>query len=573
MKPIDIAPADLEIVQRILSQYVPSLEVRAFGSRVTWNARATSDLDLALFTTEPLDFALKAELRETFAQSNLPFRVDIVDWAATPEDFQEVIAQEYVVISRALSEKQRGTDKLMETTLGNCTINETAHSPKTVWPLVEIGTIAQIEGGSTPSTRNPDNFGGGIAWITPKDLSTTQFRFLSEGSRTLSSQGLKNCSARLVPRGTVLLSTRAPIGLVAIASKELATNQGIRNLIPSKDVTSEYLYYWLKANTAVLEQHAAGTTFSELSGTALRRIQLRLPPLPEQKAITYILETLDDRIVLNHRMNQTLEEMARALFKSWFVNFDPVHVKMEKCWLADQSFLDQFAEFYPFFPKQVANSEIGNIPEGWKVGKLSDISKLLKRRISPSDLDLQTPYIGLEHMPKRSIALTNWGKASKVKSSKSGFRKGEILFGKLRPYFHKVGISPIDGICSTDILVLAPISHLWLSFLLLCVSDSKFIRYVDQNATGTRMPRTDWKKMKSYKICLPPKDIIEAFQNITQVLIDQIVANVHEIKMLTNLRNTLLPKILSGPVRNHSNMQRLGVSSSGRNSWNLLHFK
>ena len=364
MKPIDIAPEDLEVVQRILCQYVPSLEVWAFGSRVAWNARTTSDLDLAVLTKKPLDFTLKAELREAFAQSDLSFRVDIVDWAATSEDFREVIAQEHIIISRTLDTKQKESSRRMETDPSNCMTNETAYLPKTAWPLVAIGTIAQIEGGSTPSTRNPDNFGGGIAWITPKDMSTTQSRFLSEGARSLSSQGLENCSARLVPRGTVLLSTRAPIGLVAIARKELATNQGIRNLIPSKNTTSEYLYYWLKANTAVLEQHAVGTTFSELSGTALKRIQLRLPPLSEQKAITHILGTLDDRIVLNHKMNQTLEETARALFKSWFVNFDPVHAKMEKRWLADQPFLDWFADFYHLFPKKLVNSETGNIPEG-----------------------------------------------------------------------------------------------------------------------------------------------------------------------------------------------------------------
>ena len=546
MKPIDIAPADLEIVQRILSQYVPSLEVRAFGSRVTWNARATSDLDLALFTTEPLDFALKAELRETFAQSDLPFRVDIVDWAATSEDFQEVIAQEYVVIPRALSEKQRGTDKLMETTLGNCTINETAHSPKTAWPLIEIGTVAQVEGGSTPSTRNPDNFGGGIAWITPKDLSTTQFRFLSEGSRTLSSQGLKNCSARLVPRGTVLLSTRAPIGLVAIANKELATNQGIRNLIPSKDVTSEYLYYWLKANTAVLEQHAAGTTFSELSGTALKRIQLRLPPLPEQKAIAHILGTLDNKIELNHRMNQTLEKIAQALFKSWFVDFEPVKIKLEKRCQSKQSLSSLSAEIYNLFPDCLAESKLGKIPRGWTVQPLRECFSLKMGQSPP-------------------------GSTYNKQGEGIPFFQGRAEFGFRFPANRKFCTEPIRFAAHGDTLVSvrAPVGDMNVAREQCCIGrgiaalrhrsgSSSFTYYYATLAlqqelqqfdhTGTVFGSINKKRFEVLNVIEPPSEIINAFDALVKPLDRQILTNCAESQVLALLRSVLLPRLMSYPI-------------------------
>ena len=567
MKPIDIAPADLEIVQRILSQYVPSLEVRAFGSRVTWNARAISDLDLALFTTEPLDFTLKAELREAFAQSNLPFRVDIVDWAATPEDFQEVIAQEYVVISRALSEKQRGTDKLMETTLGNCTINETAHSPKTAWPLIEIGTVAQIQGGSTPSTRNPDNFGGGIAWITPKDLSTTQFRFLSEGSRTLSSQGLKNCSARLVPRGTVLLSTRAPIGLVAIASKELATNQGIRNLIPSKDVTSEYLYYWLKANTAVLEQHAAGTTFSELSGTALKQIQLRIPPLPEQRAIAHVLGTLDDKIELNHRMNQTLETITQKIFESWFIRFDPVRAKIDGSWSKNKVVTDLLSfDFYDLFPSCFEKSEIGEIPKGWEVKNLGDIVNIVKGRsyrsseLAESDTALITlksfvkgggykadglkPYIG--RYKSEQIA-----EPGEVIVACTDITQDAEVIGY--PALVRPSINFERLIISLDALIVRPKDrYIGREFLYCLCKTNAFTNHTASYTTGTTVLHLNKRAVPAFKVAMPKIELAHIFCKTTSPMFKQIFTSELESENLNILRAYLLPNLISGRLKTNA---------------------
>ena len=544
MKPIDIAPADLEIVQHILSQYVPSLEVWAFGSRVAWNARTTSDLDLILRTKKPLDFALKAELQETFAQSDLPFHVDIVDWAATSEDFQEVIAQEYVVISNVLSTKQKETGRLMETTLDNCTINETVYSPKTVWPSVEIGTIAQIEGGSTPSTRNPGNFGGDIAWITPKDMSTTQSRFLSEGARSLSSQGLENCSARLVPRGTVLLSTRAPIGLVAIARQELATNQGIRNLIPSQDVISEYLYYWLKANTAVLKQHAAGTTFSELSGAALKRIQLQLPPLPEQKSIAHILGTLDDKIELNHQMNQTLEEIVQALFKSWFIDFDPVTAKLEKRWQSKQFLSGLPAEIYDLFPDCLVESRLGKIPRGWAVQPLRECFRLKMGQSPP-------------------------GNTYNKQGEGIPFFQGRTEFGFRFPENRKFCTKPIHFAVQGDTLVSvrAPVGDMNVAREQCCIGrgiaalrhrsgSSSFTYYYASLAlqqelqqfdhTGTVFGSINKNRFEALNVIEPSSEIVNAFDTLAKPLDRKILINYSETKALISLKNILLPCLMSG---------------------------
>ena len=155
---------------------------------------------------------------------------------------------------------------------------------------------------------------------------------------------------------------------------------------------------------------------------------------------------------------------------------------------------------------------------------------------------------GLQHMPRRSIALTEWGYAEDVTSAKTVFKKGEFLFGKLRPYFHKVGITAMDGVCSTDILVVVPNANAWSAFLLCCISSDEFVAYTDQTSTGTRMPRTSWKAMKQYEACLPPNDSVPAFQGITEPILKRIIVNCHESQSLAELRDALLPGLVSGEV-------------------------
>ena len=216
---------------------------------------------------------------------------------------------------------------------------------------------------------------------------------------------------------------------------------------------SRFLFYWMSGQEFFdqFKEVSGQTDMAEyVSLRDQRRMRITLPSMREQRAIAHILGTLDDKIELNHRMNETLEAMARALFKSWFVDFDPIRAKMDGC---DTGLPKPIADL---FPDCLADSKCGEIPKGWKAGRLADIAIAPRRNVDPASLDDETLYIGLEHMPRRSIALTAWERAGKVTSNKSTFEKGEVLFGKLRPYFHKVGVAPINGVCSTDIVVIAP---------------------------------------------------------------------------------------------------------------------
>ncbi|MHB1463716.1 MAG: restriction endonuclease subunit S [Thermoleophilia bacterium] len=280
------------------------------------------------------------------------------------------------------------------------------------------------------------------------------------------------------------------------------------------------------------------------SASTMTKAPLRAPrDKTEQNAIAHILGTLDDKIELNRRMNETLEAMARAIFKSWFVDFDPVRAKAAG---RDPGLPKPIADL---FPDSFEDSELGKIPKGWEVGELGDVAEHLRRGIQSDKIKPDTPYIALEHMPKRSIALSEWGIADGLKSNKFEFRQGEILFGKLRPYFHKVGVAPVDGVCSMDIVVVAPQSEPWFGFVLGHVSSVEFVDYTNAGSTGTKMPRTNWAEMARYEVALPPEPVAGAFSKHVRSLVKRVNAGIYESRTLAALRDTLLPKLISGEIR------------------------
>ena len=152
-------------------------------------------------------------------------------------------------------------------------------------------------------------------------------------------------------------------------------------------------------------------------------------------------------------------------------------------------------------------------------------------------------------MPKRCIAIASWEAADGLESNKFEFRRGEILFGKLRPYFHKVVVAPLDGVCSTDIVVVAPKTESWFGFVLGHSSSAEFVEYTNAGSTGTKMPRTSWNEMARFMIVIPPETIAEAFTKMIRPAVNRIIASIHESRTHAAMRDTLMPKLISGKVR------------------------
>ena len=443
MNPIDIRPADLETVRRVLREHVPAVEVRAFGSRVTWNARETSDLDLAVMTDEPLSIDRTARLRAAFTDSDLPFRVDIVDWATASESFQQRILANHVALRVEPGEWPiRRFDELLDEPVRNGIYKSKDHHGHGV-KIVNMGEIfAHPRLHAVPMRRV------GLSESEIKRFSVAKGDLLF-ARRSLVAEGAGKCC--------VVLDVDEP---TTFESSIIRARPDATTSDPS------YLYYYFcspsglhRLDTIRRQVAVAGITGRDLSG-----LEIPAPPLAEQRAIAHILGTLDDKIELNRRMNATLEAMAQALFRSWFVDFDPVRAKMDG---RDTGLPKDVADL---FPDRLRDSELGEIPEGWSVGTLGDIAVAPRRGVDPGQVADDTPYIGLEHMPRGSVALTDWGRAGSVSSTKTAFESRDMLFGKLRPYFHKVGIAPANGVCSTDIIVLKARMSEWSAFVLACVS-------------------------------------------------------------------------------------------------------
>lgn len=184
------------------------------------------------------------------------------------------------------------------------------------WPLAKIGNVATVIGGGTPKTGESENWDGTVPWVTPKDLSTQNSQYIERGARHITETGLSSCSAVLVPAGTVLWSSRAPIGLTAIARNPICTNQGFKNFIPDKkQINSEYLYHFLRFNAKSLQEYGSGATFKEVSAKRAREITIPLPPLDEQRRIAGILDEILSVKTVSESLDSHIDKAVRAEFQ------------------------------------------------------------------------------------------------------------------------------------------------------------------------------------------------------------------------------------------------------------------
>jgi len=175
------------------------------------------------------------------------------------------------------------------------------------WKTCTLSDLGEIVGGATPSTKDDSNYGGDIAWITPKDLSTLKGRFIRFGERSITEKGLRNCSTQLMPANSILFSSRAPIGYVAIAAGPLCTNQGFKSIIPNENTDYMFLYYLLQYKKNAIEAMGSGTTFKEVSGSTMRGIEVTVPvDKREQKRISSVLAAIDAKIESNNQINDNL---------------------------------------------------------------------------------------------------------------------------------------------------------------------------------------------------------------------------------------------------------------------------
>jgi type I restriction enzyme S subunit len=346
-----------------------------------------------------------------------------------------------------------------------------------------------------------------------------------------------------------VVSSSGTLGRVATVQTEdlpCCLNTSVIRMRPANDgLERGYLKYFLLSDyyKSQIFAFANGSAQLNYGPTHLKQMEIIAPPVADQKAIAHILGTLDDKIELNRKTNETLEAMAKALFKSWFVDFDPVRAKAE----GRPTGLP--AEISDLFPDSFEDSELGEIPSGWRVGSLDQIGINPRETAKPEDMDSSDRYIGLEHMPRGSICLGESGQAEELESNKNRFRQGDLLFGKLRPYFKKTGYSQFDGVCSTDIVVVRKKGEYGVGFICCFLASDPFIDFTVAASSGTRMPRTSWKDMCEFPFAIPSKLLLCEFDKQFCHVINKITGNCIHSASLAVLRDALLPKLISGEIR------------------------
>lgn len=291
---------------------------------------------------------------------------------------------------------------------------------------------------------------------------------------------------------------------------------------------SRFLSYWLIApqGNAQLQKCTIGVAQPAFTIVHLKGMEIELPPLSVQRRIAGILSAYDQLIENSRRRIRILETMARALYSEWFVHFRfPGH------------------ENRPRIP-----SPLGEIPAGWEVRKLGEIAEDMRRNVPKGQLDQPHPYVGLEHIPRRSLALDAWEMTTELGSNKLEFKKGEVLFGKIRPHFHKVSVAPFDGVCSADTIVIRARRPVYYGVVVACVSSDQFVAEASATANGAKMPRANWDVLENYLVVVPDGRVAERFSALMAKIIAQQQAFVFQIQNLRRTRDLLLPRLLSGQV-------------------------
>ena len=507
---IDLRPDQLAIVEGILAEYVPDCEVRAFGSRATWTAKDYSDLDLAVVGDGPLDRHTLSRLKEAFEESTLPMRVDVLDWYAVTADFREVLESQCVVI--------RQTDS------------------RTNWPRLPLGELVNnFDSRRVPlSRRERSTRPGPIPYYGATGVMDYVDDYLFEGLHLLVGED-----------GSVETPTGTPY--VQLVAGRFWVNNHAHVLQGSNDDETRFLYYALSATQ--IRPFVSGSVQAKLTQENLNRVPVPYPKhASDRQAIADVLGALDDKIGLNRRMTETLEEMARALFRSWFVDFDPVCAKAEGRPSGLPPDLDAL------FPNSFEPSELGDIPAGWEADELGKIVE--QHRHSENPFDSADTLFDHYSIPAYDVAQTPRKELGEsIKSAKLRVLPGTILLSRLNPEIERVWLTDVvpgdRAVCSTEFMVLESRQSIGHSYTYCLTRSPSFRRQIESLVTGTSKShqRARADAVLSLPVLIPPAPLVHGFgEQVSQALTRTLHCR-KAMNTLDTLRDALLPKLLSGELR------------------------
>ena len=520
---IDLRPDHREIVERILREHLPrGVRVWVFGSRAEWTTKDSSDLDLALDGDEPLDSRIVMGLELAFEESLLPFSVDVVDIHRVDESFREIVCRTRVVLpcfsDRATTYSDRCPMRFGDAFIVNPSVKLLRDVE---YPFVAMSDLS-------PGSREA--------------VSSARRRFRGSGSRFRAGDTLM---ARITPcleNGKIARFFASGEGEdVGHGSTEFIVIRG-----RPEETDSEFGHYvalWDVVRKYAIAQMSGTSGRQRVPTEALKSLTIPIPGIHEQRAIARVLGTLDDRIELNRRMNETLEAMARALYKSWFVDFDPVRAKIEGC---DESLPPEIADL---FPDRLVESELGEVPEGWEIAPLDTIAVfrngLALQRFRPENDDEWLPVLKIAHLRKGSTDGVERARASI--EPEFVVDDGDIVFswsGSLELRIWTGGRAALNQ----HLFKVSPDSHpKW--FVFRCIESHLEAFRAIAAGKATTMGHIKREHLREALCVIPHRDLLEAvspvFERLEEITIRRRVAS----RELHALRDALLPKLVSGGIR------------------------
>ena len=524
--PADIRPDHLEIVQNILREHLPAgFKVWVFGSRANWTTKDSSDLDLAVEGTDTLDHKAMVGLEVAFEESDLPYTVDVVDLNAVSTNFREIVEGQRVPLP--------SVDRQAHTRAG---WRELPFSQ-----AVQVNPVVRLErGGIYPfvdmSAVNADSRNTYFSEERP---------FKGGGSRFQNGDTLM---ARITPcleNGKIARYCSPDITEVGHGSTEFIVIRGRPNVTDND--FAYYLTQWKEVRNYAIGQMTGTSGRQRVPADSLDHLIVPVPPLPEQRAIAHVLGTLDDKIELNQRTNQTLEEMARAIFQDWFVDFGPVRAKLE----GREPYLPP--ELWDLFPDRLVDSELGEAPEGWGVKALGEVVELNPRE--PMKRGTIAPYIEMAALPTSGSCPDE--AVLREFTSGTRFRNADSLLARITPCLENgktalVQSLPEDtvGWGSTEFIVMRSIPPVPAEYPYLLGRDEGFRDHAIQSMTGTSgRQRVQIGALAPYLLPFPPTDVWAKFGSLVRPMFADIETTRKESQSLAAQRDALLPRLVSGNLQ------------------------
>jgi len=409
---------------------------------------------------------------------------------------------------------------------------------------VQLGQVGEIIMGQSPPGETYNEHGDGLPFFQ----GVADFNYRHPTPRVFCT-----APSRIALPGDILLSVRAPIGRVNIADRTCAIGRGLAIIRPKAQKDGRYLEFVLRMLEPTWHLIEGG---GSVFGNATRRDleTLRIPwheNACERHAIAHILGTLDDKIELNRRMSETLEAMARALFKAWFVDFEPARAKMQGRWRRGQSLPGLPAHLYDLFPDRLVDSELGPIPEGWKVGTLADLAVLNPEVWKTETRPAKIIYVDLSNTKWGRIdSLTAYDSADAPSRAQRVLRPGDTIVGTVRPGNGSYAFIAEGGLTgSTGFAVLRPRAAHYAEVVYLAATAPDNIDRLAHLADGAAYPAVRPEVVAATPVVCPGDEVLARFSQAAGPALAKIAQNERASRTLAALRDALLPKLIRGEIR------------------------